>query len=1114
MLSVTEWQQLIVEWNRTERPLPREQCVHVWVEEQVARGPAATAVVWGDERLTYAELNGRANQLAHYLRAEHRVGPEVVVGLAMERSPSLIVAMLGVLKAGGAYLPLDLSYPRERVRYMLEDSRVGVVLTGEGADAVLPPADGAWQLVSLQANWPTIAAYGDANPPNVATPENTAYVIYTSGSTGAPKGVETPHRGTTNLAWWHQQQHGMTGADCGSQVARACFDAMALELWPCLTVGASVHILRNLEQLSPHALVCWLCEHAITVCYLPTPLAEAVLAQPWPDACALRVMVTGGDRLRSAPPAAVPFTFVNYYGPTEDTCVSTFQAVPAESSDIPPPIGRAIANHRNYVLDRYLQPVPAGVTGDLYLAGIGLARGYRNRPDLTTDAFIDDPFQPGARVYRSGDLVRRRFTGELEFVGRADDQVKIRGFRIEPGEIEAALKRHPDVSDALVSAEPGPSGGRRLVAWVVPRMVATGELGADNSTSSADQNRFESVLKQWLGERLPVFMIPGVYLFLASMPLNANGKVDRRQLPAPDPSTRTDARPFVAPRNQVERELAAIFSDILGVPNVGVEDNFFELGGDSILSIQIVAKANRRGLVLTPQDVFQHQTIAEMAIVAAAGAQPDPELLPAEGEVPLTPVQIWFFEQDLVQLAHFNQFVVSDIPRVLPLTVLEHALNETIRHHDAFRLAYRQNGNAWQQTYRPAHAMLQVDLKDLSPVPADRDGMQFEAVIGQLQESLNLLDGPLVRAAVIDGDEHGRKLLIVIHHLVVDTVSWRILLEDLRTALEQLSRGEPVRLPAKTASLRAWSDALREFAMRPETIAETAYWVKTADTEAPVYPVDRPTGRNTVASSHTISQRLTVSETDQLLNDVSAAYHTRTNEVLLTALALAWRDWTGGAVLLADIEGHGREQIHRRLDVSRTVGWFTSIFPIAIRLDSDDVASALTAVKEHMRAIPNRGLGFGVLRYLSADADVRQRLQSMAQPPVSFNYLGRLAHGSGESERGMTSPPGAEHHESTPDASGLSRAGGQVRRYVVELNAAVLVREARFTWTWSEALHDRAVVERLTDAFLRHLRRLLAHCLSPDAGAYTPSDFSNAELSQRELDSLLKRIQHTAGSTH
>jgi amino acid adenylation domain-containing protein len=432
-------------------------------------------VVWGDERLTYAELNGRANQLAHYLRAEHRVGPEVVVGLAMERSPSLIAAMLGVLKAGGAYLPLDLSYPRERVRYMLEDSRVGVVLTGEGADAVLPPADGAWQLVSLQANWPTIAAYGDANPPNVATPENTAYVIYTSGSTGAPKASWLPHRGIPYLVL-NTNYTEISAADRVAQASTASFDAAVFEIWGPLLNGAQIIGIDKDIVLSPLDLARELLSQEVTMLFLTTALFNQ-MATDAPFAFAdLRYLFFGGS---IADPRAVaevlregrPQHLRHVYGPTETTTFATWYSV----EDVPDnaltvPIGRPIANTKVYVLDRYMQPVPIGVVGELCIGGKGVSTGYRNRPELTADRFVTNPFsgESGDKLYRTGDLVRYRNDGVLDFVGRADQQIKVRGFRVEPGEIESALRQHPGVRDAVVVALDDVSSGKRLIAYVTP----------------------------------------------------------------------------------------------------------------------------------------------------------------------------------------------------------------------------------------------------------------------------------------------------------------------------------------------------------------------------------------------------------------------------------------------------------------------------------------------------------------------------------------------------------------------------------------------------------------------------------------------------------------------
>ncbi len=590
MLTEDEQRQLLVAWNRTGADTPRDRCVHELFAAWAERTPEALAVAGGGRRLTYGELNAHANRLAHRLRALG-VGPEVPVGLCLEPSPEAVVGMLGVLKAGGAYVPLDPEDARERLAFMLQDTRVPALLTRQGLLPKLP--ESAARVICLDKG-PEGATPEPANPDGGAQPDSLAYIIYTSGSTGTPKGVEVRHAGLANLIAWHQRAYGVTPADRASQTARLAFDASVWEIWPYLTAGASVHIPDRETRTSPQRIVAWLAAERITLCFLSTPLAEAALEEQWSEDLALRALLTGGDRLHRISRKAFPFRIVNHYGPTEYTVVTTCAQVSPE--DRKPPIGRPIANTRLYVLDLHMRPVPVGVPGELYIGGDGLARGYLHRPELTAERFVPDPFgvSPDARLYRTGDRVRYRPDGNLEFLGRMDQQVKIRGFRVEPGEIEAALVRHAGVREAAVVAREGVSG-QRLVAYVVP---AGAPPGPDE-------------LRAFLQEKLPAYMVPQAFVRLDSLPLTANGKVDRRRLPAPDDS----GLPSPEPRSPVERALAAVWAEVLGVERVGVHDNFFDLGGHSLLATRLVSRLCAEfGAELPLQALFDAPTVAELAL--------------------------------------------------------------------------------------------------------------------------------------------------------------------------------------------------------------------------------------------------------------------------------------------------------------------------------------------------------------------------------------------------------------------------------------------------------------------------------------------------------------------
>ncbi|HXT39116.1 MAG TPA: amino acid adenylation domain-containing protein [Candidatus Angelobacter sp.] len=603
LLTDAEQHQLLVEWNATRADYPRDECVHELFEAQVERTPNAVALVHGKEEVSYRELDNHANGVARHLRSLH-LEPDTPVGICARRSVEMVAGLMGILKAGAAYVPLDPGYPRDRLAFMLEDSRAPVLLTQTALQSHFEFKISNCKVLLLDARTPEEdrPVTDDSWRVHVSS-RNLAYVIYTSGSTGTPKAVELSHRGLVNLLTWHQQAYSVTPADRATQLAGFSFDASVWELWPYLTAGASIHIVDDDTRASAAALVQWLGEEKITISFLPTPLAEAALTLPWPRGAKLRVMLTGGDKLNNRPAAGLPFQLVNHYGPTENTVVSTCAPVaPAgDGSNTTPPIGRPIANVEVFVLDRLLRPVPVGVPGQLFVGGDGLARGYRNNPLLTLEKFITHPFnnQPGARLYKTGDLVRWLPDGNLEFLGRIDHQVKIRGHRIEPGEIETKLNQHPAVRESLVVARETDPGRKQLVAYIIPRHPP-GPAFAE--------------LSGFLRATLPDYMVPSAFVACGAWPLTPNGKVDRSALPAPDDSNYRASRLFTAPRNHVEENIARIWSEVLGCPRVGAHDNFFELGGHSLLAAQAVSRLKESfNLHMSIRSLFEKPTVAELA---------------------------------------------------------------------------------------------------------------------------------------------------------------------------------------------------------------------------------------------------------------------------------------------------------------------------------------------------------------------------------------------------------------------------------------------------------------------------------------------------------------------
>ncbi|MEG4588312.1 amino acid adenylation domain-containing protein [Microcoleus sp. MOSTC5] len=615
---------------------------------------------------------------------------------------------------------------------------------------------------------------------------------------------------------------------------------------------------------------------------------------------------------------------------------------------------------------------------------------------------------------------------------------------------------------------------------------------ANNPLQGKANRELVPQLRDYLHKKLPEYMVPAVFVTLESLPLTPNGKVDRKALPAPDRDRPELEEAFAAPSTAIEKILAEIWAQVLGLEQVGSDDNFFELGGDSILSIQVISKANQAGLRLTPKQLFQHQTIAQLAAVTdIVGTQQSEQGL-IIGEVPLTPIQHWFFEQNLSDPHHWNQAVLLELRQPLEPALIESVLQELLKHHDALRLRFAGGESGWQQELANPDEVAPFTYIDLSSLPSEEREAAFQTAATQLQASLNLSEGPLLRAALFDlGKHQPNRLLLAIHHLAVDGVSWRILIEDFQTAYGQISRGETVALPPKTTSFKQWAERLHEWARSPELQREFDYWFALSHQPTSRLPVDFPNAANLVASEKTVSVALSVEETKLLLQEVPVAYRTQINDVLLTALGQTFERWTGNNSLLLDLEGHGREDLFEGVDLSRTIGWFTAVFPVLLNLEKpSDLGAVLKSVKEQLRAVPNRGVGCGVLGYLNPE--IAKDLHKLPQSEVSFNYLGQFDQVLSKSSLLMLSS----------EPSGPIRSPRGNRRYLLEINGFIARSKLQLDWTYSENIHRRESIENLATGFIESLRSLIQYCQSPDAGGCTPSDFAEFKWSQWSQDDL------------
>ncbi|MFS0516453.1 amino acid adenylation domain-containing protein [Nostoc sp. UIC 10607] len=1094
LLTASEQQQLLVEWNSTQVDYPQDKCIHQLFEEQVERSPDAIAVVFEDQQLTYQELNQRANQLAHHLQ-KLGVGPEVLVGICIERSLEMVIGLLGILKAGGAYVPIDPDYPQQRLTFFLQDCQTKILLTQDKFKQTLPRQE--IQLICLDSEWATIAQELSDNPVTGIAAHNLAYVIYTSGSTGVPKGAMNTHVGVCNRLLWMQDTYQLTQADRILQKTPFSFDVSVWEFfWPLFT-GACLVVAQPGVHRDSAYLVKLIAEQKITtIHFVPSMLAIFLEEQRLETCNCLKRVICSGEalsfNLQQRFFAHLGAELHNLYGPTEAAIDVTAWACDRASTRQEVPIGSPIANMQMYVLDEQQRLVPVGIPGELYIGGVGLARGYYNRPELTAEKFIPHPFsqEPGKRLYKTGDIGRYRPDGTIEYLGRIDNQVKIRGFRIELGEIEALLSQHPALRETVVTTQEDIRGDQCLVAYVVAKEQPT------PSTSE---------LRRFLSEKLPEYMIPAVFVPLASLPLTPNGKLDRKALPAPDTARPELDKAFVAPRTSVEAQLAEIWAEVLHVEQVGIHDNFFELGGDSILTIQIVAKANQAGLQLTSKQLFQHQNIADLATVCVAIGAIQAEQGLVTGAVPLMPIQQWFFGQNSPEPHHFNQAVLLEVP-MLDVNLLKQALQHLVLHHDALRSHFELTESGWQQFITSSEPEVPITCWDFSTLAEVAQAEAMEVAATELQASFNLSAGSLVRVALFDLGVYKRcRLLIVIHHLVVDGVSWRILLEDLQTAYKQLSKGEAVLISSKTTSVKQWATSLQEYAHSATLKQEWNYWLTELQKPVSYLQADYPEGENTEESAETVSIALGVEQTQGLLHEVPKAYNTQINDVLLTALVQAFAETWGDVYdglrlrsLLVNLEGHGREEIFPDVDLSRTVGWFTTIFPVVLNVgEAADSGAALKAVKEQLRSIPNRGIGYGMLRYLSNNTEIIETLKTLPQAEIIFNYLGQFDQTFSDSSL----------FSFANESSGRSHSLQGKRSHLLEINSLVNGGQLQLELTYSKNLYRKTTVEFLMQNFVTALGKLITHCQSSESGGYTPSDFPDVELSQTQLEKALAEME-------
>ncbi|WP_280391136.1 non-ribosomal peptide synthetase [Nocardia wallacei] len=1064
--------QLLESWQRPARPVPATTLAALF-ETQAAARPDAVAVRHGSRTLTYRDLDRASAALSRVL-AVAGVGAESLVAVGISRSAELIVAILGVLRAGAAYVPLDLANPARRLEFVLAETNPAAVVTTTADRAALPEGD---RPILLLDN------LGEATDAACAVPDpdNVAYVLYTSGSTGRPKGVSVTHRNVVAMLTATRALLDIGPTDVWTMFHSHAFDFSVWEMWGALASGGTLVVVDHGRTRSPAEFGELLERERVTV-LSQTPSAFYTLLGQEATGSALRHVVLGGEaldlrRLRAwydARPANGP-RLSNLYGITEATVHATHLAVdPATAGAARGSlVGRGLPGTTVRVLDSRLRPAPVGAPGEIYLAGDQLARGYHARPAATASRYVADPFgAPGTRLYRTGDLARWTADGQLEYLGRGDDQVKIRGYRIEPAEIEAALLEHDAVAQAAVVARAG-AGVSRLVAYVVSDELAPG------------------VLDDHVAQRLPEYMRPAAIVPLDALPLTAHGKLDRAALP--DPVFRP--RSAQAPRTPAERVVADVFAEVLGIDRPGPDDSFFALGGDSITSIQLATRARAAGLHLTPREIFEHRTVAGIAAAARTSAD-EPAARLAElpgggvGELPLPPAVRWLTERG-GSFRRVNQSLTIELPAGIGHDTLVAAVTALIDRHDMLRSRLSRDGaGEWRLDTAPPGTIAAAELVRVCEITEHTAESVAAAEFDAALDRLDPAAGVVVRFVRLVSGDPGvpDRLIICAHHIAVDGVSWRILIPDFFTALAAVTEGAVPQWDPPGTSMRRWAHALVDAAHAPDRIAELGLWRRLCATPDPLLG-HRPLDPDVDVAARTSTVAVTVDDavTDTLTRVVPGLFHAGVDEILVCGLAVAltrWRARRGvhAPVTLLRLEGHGREeQLAPGADLSRTVGWCTSLYPVRLDLTGFDVEAAhagsdaagavLKAVKEQLRAIPDHGIGYGLLRYLNPDT--AEQLPGPMPGQVAFNYLGRVDdRGAGV----LAAPTGA----ADPDLPAAA---------TLDVNAIITGTRLHAGFTYPATLLDAADVSELADLWVTALGALAAHAGTPHAGGHTPSDF-------------------------
>lgn len=1075
ILAHKERELLLHGFNNTKANHPCNKTIIDLFQERTLENPDKIAVTYKGESLSYKALDELSDRFGTYLIEEKGVKRGDLVAIMLDREINLIPALFGIFKSGACYVPIDSNYPVDRMNTILNDSQAKLLITRSiHLKSGLNLSQG---ILDLDKDMTKIVSTPVKKSRISTKPDDLAYVIYTSGSTGTPKGVMIEHCSVLNRILWIQREYPINQQDVILQKTTTVFDVSVLELFWWAVSGASLYLLPAGQEKDPHEIVSAIEKSKTTTVYFAPSNLSSFLSLldkkfDFDRISSLNNFFVGGEAMTTKHVQSFGQTLhkhcgsnlINVYGPTEATIYSSYYDCDFTKQETSIPIGKPLDNTNLYVLDKSLRLNPLGVPGQLAIAGLGLARGYLKNEELTESKFVENPNVKGERIYLTGDWVKMRPDGNIEFLGRIDNQVKIRGYRIELGEIEHQLVKHPAVEETIVLAREL-KGDKKLIAYYTVSEEVTQED-----------------LREYLGGKLPDYMVPHHFVGLDKFPLTVNGKLDRKNLPEPEFSSETT---YVAPQTEEEKMLVEVWTKVLGVEQIGVMDNFFSLGGDSIKSIQVCSRVSSAGFKLSVQDIFTHRTINKLSSRLKPIVENAEQEL-AEKRAPLTAIQEWFFQGSVRHKNHYNQAVLLQFPDGISASEVQAIFGKLQEHHDALRTVFQKEDEQLIQEVQGLDFPL--SLKEVK-IEGENSAEQLMEHAQEIQSSMDVHTGPLMKLGLFHMHD-GSRVMIAIHHLIIDGVSWRILFEDFELLYQQLKKENPFSLPAKTSAYQTWSQQLRTYTETSSFSRAMDYWENIDFVAAKRLEADKPEGDKLNKQSRIAKFQLDKNYSDKLLREVHASFNTQINDLLLAGLLLSIYKKYGHDQVLIELEGHGREELQEGIDVSRTVGWFTSMYPVLLSGKSDRLSQLIKQVKESLRRVPNKGMDYLFHKYFS-ELKSNTTQQPTASPQIVFNYFGQI-----DADLGDRSFLIAD------EVPGDIMSQDELLAYEWDITGIIQEGQLSMSLKYSTDRYESETIDEVMQLYKESLQEIISYCANYGKTELTPADLTFKGLSIPQLDEL------------